>query len=105
MHFPPQAYSLKGQEATQDEFEQTRPAPQAVPQAPQLLASFEVSAQKVGLAAGQAVVPVEHVSAHAPAEQTLPAAQAMPHVPQFRLSDASSTQVPEQLVEAPRHWL
>lgn len=76
----------------------TWPAPQTLPQVPQLVSSALVSVQVPGdvavapqivaLPVGQAQVPLLHAA---------PAAQALPHSPQFAVSEARSTQLVPQV--------
>jgi hypothetical protein len=75
--------------------EQTWPAAQASPQAPQLAGSTLVVTQL----SPHWVVPPVHSSWHSPAVQVCPAAQASPQSPQFLASVVVSTQrVPHSFV-------
>jgi hypothetical protein len=73
-------------------WEQTWPAAQAVPQAPQLAGSSWVSKQRFP----HFVVPPRQSTTHEPREQTRLASQALPHAPQFAGSFCKSAQVPAQ---------
>ena len=80
------------QAVLQTPFEQTSPAPQVAPHAPQLAGSSFVSTQSVP----HVVVPPPHDRAHVPSEQTSPVAHAWLHEPQFVTSW-------DRLVHAPPH--
>src|SRR6185436_1999935 len=75
--------------------EQTSPASQAVPQAPQFFGSMVTSTQ----ALPHLVLPPAQLRPHTPAEQTSPAAQTVPQVPQFFGSKSVMVQTPLQRVE------
>ena len=106
---PPQSTSPGWQDKAQAPAEQTWPESQAAPALPPVQAPEAPQNARSVIGSThlppQSTRPAAQVTAQAPAEQTLPATQALPHAPQFRLSDVNSTQVPLQLVEAPRHWL
>lgn len=76
----------------------TSPAPQRLPQVPQLLGSFDVLAQPLA----QQLSPAAQIAprhAQAPPEQASGAVQAWPHMPQLALLVRGSTQVePQQTV-------
>ncbi len=80
-------------------FTQSCPAPQTLPQVPQLFPSFTRLAQYLTPpAAVHEVVPVEHVTVQAPLTQREPSLQVAPHAPQFFSSDLRSRQLSLQLV-------
>jgi len=79
--------------------EQTSPAAQVVPQAPQFLGSLTVSTQ----AAPHLVAPPAQLMAHWPMEQTSPAAQAVLQAPQFLGSLAVSTHAVPHIVTPGPH--
>jgi hypothetical protein len=75
--------------------EQTVPASQATPQAPQLSGSRERSVQAAAPpSAGHAVCEAAQVRAHEPAEQTVPGSQTTPQAPQFSGSRATTVHSP-----------
>jgi hypothetical protein len=77
----------------------TWPAPQTVPQAPQLSLSPWVSAQaRTPPSPVQVVSDPEHEVLQVPLLQTSPAAQAVPQAPQWLLSVASVAHAPLQSV-------
>jgi hypothetical protein len=82
--------------------EQSVPAAQAVPHAPQFAGSASRSVQN-------AASPEPHASGravgqpHVPPEHCWPAGQTAPHAPQFSRSRATTVQVPPHWTEPPRH--
>jgi len=75
--------------------EQTWPAAQATPHAPQLA----LSVSRLMQASPHCCRPVWQLTAQTPAEQTWPAAQVLPQVPQFASSRWRFTQAPLQSVK------
>jgi hypothetical protein len=76
---PSQQVVLPPQVAAQAPLEQTCPAGQAMPQAPQFARSVWVSRQ----VPPQSTVPLPQFARHVPATQAKPAAQVEPHAPQL----------------------
>ena len=91
---PEHVVSPSRQPETHSPFTQARPAPQAVPHAPQLVGSVLRSRQP----SRHRLVPPPQESAHAPWEQTSPSAHFLSQPPQCARSLAVSTHVMPQVV-------
>ena len=89
---PPQSVSPAWHDSTHDPPEQTCPAAQALPHAPQLKRSVCVLAQTPP----HSVSPAWQLTSHEPPEHTSPAGHATPQEPQFWLSVPVLTHVPLQ---------
>ena len=79
----------------QSPMRQTKPAPQATPQAPQLAGSYCAFTQRPL----QLICAAVQAPAHEPPVQTWPAAQAVPQAPQLATSVLVSTQRSPQRME------
>jgi hypothetical protein len=83
---------VDAQVSTQEPPEQSLPAAQTLPHAPQLFGSSVSLAQYVGFTVGQAVKEAEQLSTQALLWQSLPAAQVVPQLPQLLASSTRFAQ-------------